>query len=219
MIQAGVVGDKIEHQPQATLVEPLAQAEQRLVTAEPPVNAVAGDRETGASDVFLAEVRQCLLKFPSPLSGLRVRYAALPDRSARRSGTRPSRSPLRQSRSSLGVRNVVQRGRPTKTSGQLGQPHARVDLIERWIKRLHVNLCAGGLRTWSGRPVAWVPRPSMSSSRHKSGADEPRKRAASSATVASSRSALSATLALKAGSCLRRLADIFCRWPASRRAF
>src|SRR5271163_2837546 len=43
------------------------------------------------------------------------------------------------------------------------------------------------------------------------------KRAANSATVASPRNALSATLALKAGSCLRRLADIFCllaRLPA-----
>jgi len=45
------------------------------------------------------------------------------------------------------------------------------------------------------------------------------KRAASSGTVDCSRKAASATLALKAGSCLRRLADIFCVLTRHWRAF
>ena len=95
MIQAGVVGDEVEHQPQAARAEPLAQAGQRRVAAQLLVHGVAGDGEPGAGDVLLAQVGQRLLKLPAPLRVGAGDCAALRARSARRSGTRSSRSPSR----------------------------------------------------------------------------------------------------------------------------
>ena len=67
VIQAGVIGDKIEHQPQATLPEPLAQAGQSGIAAQILMHRVAGDGETGSGDVLFAQVRQRLLELPAPL--------------------------------------------------------------------------------------------------------------------------------------------------------
>ena len=67
MIEASVIGDEIEQQPQAALPEPLAKTSQRRVAAKQRMNRVAGDGEPGTGDVFLAKVRQRLLEFPAPL--------------------------------------------------------------------------------------------------------------------------------------------------------
>jgi hypothetical protein len=57
MIQTCVVGDKLEHQPQATLAEPLAQASQGRI----PTESIS---PTGAVDTeFMAADRMALVLF------------------------------------------------------------------------------------------------------------------------------------------------------------
>ena len=114
--------------------EPLAQPGQRRIAAQTGVHRVAGDREPGAGDVLLAQVRQRLLELPAPLGvgardPLRGR-PGLPDAQE----PDPVETHLGQA-VQLGVRNVVQRGRPAQGPGQLGQPDAGVDLVERGIER------------------------------------------------------------------------------------
>ncbi len=132
VIEPRVVGDEIEHQPQAALAEPLAQAGQRGVAAEILVHRVAGDREPGAGDVFLAQVRQRLLEFACATrhccANLLAGRAGLPDAEE----PDPVETHLGQA-IQLGVGNVIQRRGPAQLPGQLGQPDARVDLIERGI--------------------------------------------------------------------------------------
>ena len=95
VIRGHVVGDEVEHQPQPARGEALAQSGERRVAAEVAMHRVAADGEARPGDVLLAQVRQRLLELPTPF-GIRSRdRAAPPGRSARRSGTRPSRSPSR----------------------------------------------------------------------------------------------------------------------------
>ena len=132
VIQAGVVGDEVEHQPQAARAEPLAQPGQRRVAAEVGMHGVAGDREAGAGDVLLAQVRQRLLELLPPLA-IGARHP-LPGRPGLPHAQEPDPvEPHLGQAVQLGVRHVVQRGRPAQRSGQLRQPDARVDLIERRI--------------------------------------------------------------------------------------
>ena len=96
------------------------------------MHRVAGDREAGAGDVFLAQIRQRLLEFAPPL-GIAARdllrtRAGLPDAEE----PDPVEAQLGQA-IQFGVRNVVQRGWPAQRSGQFRQPDAGVDLIERGI--------------------------------------------------------------------------------------
>ena len=129
-----MIGDEIEHQPQAALPEPLAQPGQGRIAAEILMHRVAGDREAGAGDVLLAQVRQRLLKFPAPLRiaarDLLRRQAGLPDAQE----PDPVEPHLGQA-VQLGVGNVVQRRRPAQRPGQLRQPDAGVDLVQRGIAR------------------------------------------------------------------------------------
>ena len=139
MIQARVIGDEVEQQPQAALAEPLAQPGQRGIASELIVHRVAGDGETGTGDVLLAQVGQRLLKFSAPL-----RVAArdpLPCRTGLPDAQEPDPVEAHLGQAvQLGVRNVVQRGRPAECLGQFRQPDAGVDLIQRGIARLvHVS--------------------------------------------------------------------------------
>ena len=99
------------------------------------MHRVAGDREAGAGDVLLAQVGQRLLELPAPLRvaarDLLPRRAGLPDAQE----PDPVEAHLRQA-VQFGVRNVVQRGRPAQRPGQLRQPDAGVDLVERRIARV-----------------------------------------------------------------------------------
>jgi hypothetical protein len=132
MIQGGVIGHEIQHLPEAPRPEAIAQAGQRLVAPEVGMHGVTGDREAGAGDVLVAQVRQCLLELSAPL-WIGARHAL----------TRRSRAPDTQEPEpveahladaiELGIRDVVQRGRPAQRPGQLGQPDARIDLIERRV--------------------------------------------------------------------------------------
>jgi hypothetical protein len=63
-----VVGDEVEHQPQAPRPEALAQPGQRRIFSEIGMHGVAGDREAGSGDVLLAQVRQRLLELSPPLA-------------------------------------------------------------------------------------------------------------------------------------------------------
>ena len=133
VIQAGVVGDEIEHQPQAALCGAArAGGPARHRRPDAVMHRVAGDGETGTGDVLFAQVRQRLLEFPAPLRvaarDLLPRRAGLPDAQE----PDPVEAHLGQA-VQLGVGNVVQRGRPAQGLGQLRQPDARVDLIQRRI--------------------------------------------------------------------------------------
>ena len=78
-----MIGDEVEHQPQAALLQPLAQPSECRSAAEIFMHGVTGDGEAGAGDVFFAQVRQGLLEFLSPLwigaRDLLRREAGLPD--------------------------------------------------------------------------------------------------------------------------------------------
>ena len=84
MPEAHVVGHEIEHQPQAALVETMAEPGQRGVAAQLLVDRVAGDREAGAADVVVGQVRQAFPENSLRHSGLRARDLARPSRFARR---------------------------------------------------------------------------------------------------------------------------------------
>src|SRR5262249_56492463 len=68
VIQAGMVGNEIEEQPQPAPPEPLAQAGERRIASEPVMNGVAGDGKTRAGDVPLTEVRERVLELAAPLA-------------------------------------------------------------------------------------------------------------------------------------------------------
>src|SRR5262249_38150193 len=121
MIQTRVIGDKIEHQSQAALTEPLAQTEQGRISAKLLMNCIACDGETGTRYVFLPKVRQSLPEFFAPLLVLTgntlCRRAGLPDAQE----PEPVEAHLGEA-IKLRVRNVVQRGSPAETLGKFGQP-------------------------------------------------------------------------------------------------
>ena len=52
-----MVGDEIEHQPQAAILQALTEPRECRIAAEVRMHGVAGDRESGAGDVFLARGR------------------------------------------------------------------------------------------------------------------------------------------------------------------
>ena len=125
MIEPHVIGHEVEHELQAALAEPLAQAGQGRVAAEILMHRVAGDREARAGDVFLAQVRERLLEFAPPLGIgardlLRTR-AGLPDAEE----PDPVETQLGQA-IQFGVRDVVQRGRPAQASRTSSVSQTRV---------------------------------------------------------------------------------------------
>ena len=56
VVQAGVVRDEIEHQPQVAPAEPFAQTGEGGVPAQAFRHRVCGDREPGTGDVLLAQI-------------------------------------------------------------------------------------------------------------------------------------------------------------------
>ena len=159
MIEGGVVGDEVEHQAQSARPQTLAKAGERCVSAQVGMHRVTGDGKPGTRDVLLSQVRQRLLEFAPPvalgarhpLSGRsRVPHAQEPD---------PVESHRRHA-VQLGVGDVVQGGRAAPGPGQLVQPDAGVDLVERWIARQGAHLSAPGaelrgVRVSSPRRELW----------------------------------------------------------------
>ena len=151
VVQRGVIRDEVEHEPEAALPETFAQPDQRRVPSQALVHRVAGDREPGAGDVVLAQVRQGRFELPpplvilarGPLSGQpRPPHAEEPDPVEPHAGHAVQ----------VGVRNVVQRRGPAQDSGPLRQPDAGVDLVERWVHRCGqhdagLHHCVGIVRT------------------------------------------------------------------------
>ena len=116
VIRGHVVGDEVEHQPQSASVQPLAQACQRRVAAQIAMDGVVRDREPGAGDVFVLEVRQRFLELAAPL-GIRAR-----DRLRRRTGLPDAQEPdpvksLLGQAIQFGIGNVVQRRAPAQRRG------------------------------------------------------------------------------------------------------
>jgi hypothetical protein len=113
MIQAGVIGDEVEHQQEPARPEALAQTGQRRVSTEARMHRVAGDRKPGARDVLLAQVRQCFLELPSPFGvGARHPLAGRP-RSPHTQEPDPV-EPQPGHAVQLGVGDVIERGRPPR---------------------------------------------------------------------------------------------------------
>ena len=140
VIRRHVVRNEVEHQLQSALLQPLSQACQRRSATQIAMDGVALDGEPGAGDVFVLQVRQRFGELATPL-GIRAR-----DRLRRRAGLPHAQEPdpveaqLGQA-VQLGVRNVIQRRALAQSAGQLGQPDAGVDLVQRrvaWIG--HVRL-------------------------------------------------------------------------------
>ena len=134
MIQARVVGDEVEHQLQAALPEPLAQAGQRRVAPEVGMHRVAGDRETRSRRCPPRAGPAASPRTPVAIRGCCARPAGRPARSARRSGARPSRSPSRPGGPAR-RRECRRAWRPAQLPGQLRQPDAGVDLVQRRIAK------------------------------------------------------------------------------------
>ena len=134
------------------------------------MHRVAGDREAGAGDVVLASGRAASPGTRAATRDWCARPAAPPGPSARRSGTRSSRSPspARRSSSASGMSSSVA-GRPS-AARQLGQPDAGVDLVERRIAR-----------TAMVAPHRWSP----TSLRATCSPHEPRRRSGLRSTPAS----------------------------------
>ena len=126
-----VIGDEIEHEFQAALLETIAHSRQRCIAAKGSVNVVSGDGETGAGDVLVGKVWERFVKFPAPFGVaprdlLRPR-AGLPDAEQ----PYPVKTSFGQ-RVQLGIGDVVEFGTPAQRPRQFRQPDACVDLIEGW---------------------------------------------------------------------------------------
>ena len=67
VIGAGVIGNKVKHQLQATFPQAEAKACQSRIPAQGLMCGVAGDREPGSCDVLFPQVRQSILELPAPL--------------------------------------------------------------------------------------------------------------------------------------------------------
>src|SRR5262249_42119324 len=67
MINAGMIRNKIQHQPQSAFSKPLAQTEEGSVTSQLLMSPITRDCETRTGDVLFFEVTQGFLKFPAPL--------------------------------------------------------------------------------------------------------------------------------------------------------
>jgi hypothetical protein len=66
VVQTHVIGDEIEHQPQAARPKPITKATKGRIPAQGLIHGVAGDREPGSRDVLFLEIRESFLEFPPP---------------------------------------------------------------------------------------------------------------------------------------------------------
>ncbi len=66
VIRRHVVRDEVEHQLQSALLQPLSQAGECRRAAQIAMDGVALDGESGAGDVFVAQIRQRFLKLVAP---------------------------------------------------------------------------------------------------------------------------------------------------------
>ena len=114
MIRRHVVGDEVEHQLQAALAQPLAQAGQRRVAAEVAMHGVAGDREAGAGDVLVAQVGQRLLELAAPLRVARARSRCAAGPVCQTLSNQTQSKPSSRQPVELGVGDVVQRRAPAQ---------------------------------------------------------------------------------------------------------
>jgi hypothetical protein len=135
MVRGHVVRDEVEHQLQAALLEPSAQAGERRRAAQVAMHGVAVDREPRAADVVVAEVRQGFRELMTPLG------IDEGDRPRRRTGLPDAQEPdpvdtLLGQAVQLGVRHVVEGRALAPGTRQLGQPDAAVDLVQGRIARI-----------------------------------------------------------------------------------
>src|SRR5262245_46538532 len=66
MIETGMIGHEIEHEPEPALLEPFAYPAKRRIPTQAAMDCVIGDREAGTGDVILLQVRQSNLEFSAP---------------------------------------------------------------------------------------------------------------------------------------------------------
>ena len=130
MIPGRVIGNEVEHESQVAAPETLAEPGERRVPSEIRMHGIAGNRETGACNILLAQVRQRFLELLSQFA-IGARNAL-----SRLAGTPNAQEPdpveprLREAVQG-GVRNVVQRRCMPEIPAEFRQPDARIDLVER----------------------------------------------------------------------------------------
>ena len=136
MIEPHVVGDEVEHELAGRASEAARAAGPG--PRRPPrsvMHRVAGDGEPGAGDVLLAQVGQRLLETPCATRGWCARPAAPAGPVCQTLSNQTQSKPIsaRRSSSASGMSSSVA-GRPS-VAGQLRQPDAGVDLVQRRIAR------------------------------------------------------------------------------------
>lgn len=67
VIECDVIGDKVEHETNAALLQPGTQASQCRISAQIAVHGIPGDREAGTANVLFAQIGKRLLEFLTPL--------------------------------------------------------------------------------------------------------------------------------------------------------
>src|SRR5262245_21107502 len=74
MIETGMIGHEIEHEPEPALFESLAYPGKHRIATQAAMDCVIGDREAGTGDVILLQVRQSVLELSAPFR-IGTRYA------------------------------------------------------------------------------------------------------------------------------------------------
>src|SRR5688572_30963769 len=118
VVERGVIGDEVEHQPQIPFAQALAQARERNVATETGMYRIGGDREARSCDVVLRKIGQGVLELLAPLA-IGARYL-LPRQSGRPDAQQPD--PIESNIGNpveLLVRNVVQSDCAPKIAGEL----------------------------------------------------------------------------------------------------
>ena len=127
-----VVRHEVQHQPEPSTTEAVAQSRERLVAAEVGVHVVVLDREAGPGHVRIPEVGQDAVVLGQPL-GVGCRHPAcgltrLPHAEEPDEVEAVVREPIE-----LRIRHVVERRLPAERGTQFRQADARVDLEQRRI--------------------------------------------------------------------------------------
>ena len=122
-----MVRHEVQHQPEPSTTQAIAQSRERLVAAEVGVHVVVLDREGGPAHVRIAEVGKHAVVLGQPL-GVGCRHPAcgftgLPHAEEPDEVEAVAREPIQ-----LRVRHVVQRRLPAERGTQLRQADAGVDL-------------------------------------------------------------------------------------------
>src|SRR5208282_3256492 len=117
VIQASVIGDKIQQQSQPALPKAVAKARQGCITSKVGVDRIAGNGKSGTGNILRAQVRQRLLKLPAPFwVAARDPLSSRPVCHTLKSHTQSKPSSARRSNSASGMSSSVAGRRSARAS-------------------------------------------------------------------------------------------------------